>query len=111
MLFWVVWWLSVPLVSSKSECKSSLVHSEIPPPVGYEKHSKAQTKEDLYLYKNLFYQTTSGLILESGALDGVRFSSTYMLNRLFNWTSIHIEGLFLTCPLALLTSLLLRFTP
>jgi len=49
-------------------------------------------KEDILLYENFFYGMIDGLIIESGALDGILFSTTYMFEHLFNWTSIHIEG-------------------
>lgn len=71
---------------------NTLKNATKPPPLGYEHFSKAQTKEDLFLYERLFYSKTSGRILESGALDGMRFSSTYMLTHVFNWTAIHVEG-------------------
>lgn len=54
--------------------------------------SKAQTREDIFLFNYFFYHKYNGKILESGSLDGLRFSSTYMLTHLFNWTAIHIEG-------------------
>lgn len=58
----------------------------------YSGANKAQTGEDIFLYETYFYRKTRGVILESGALDGIRFSTTYLFERLFNWTSIHIEG-------------------
>lgn len=58
----------------------------------YHNASRAQIKEDIYLYETFFYGKSNGIILESGALDGYRFSTTYMFDKMFNWTSIHIEG-------------------
>ena len=54
--------------------------------------SYAQRHEDIFLYENYFYNKREGVILESGALDGIRFSTTYMFEKIFNWTTIHIEG-------------------
>ena len=33
-----------------------------------------------------------GVVLESGALDGLRFSSTYALQHALHWTAVHIEA-------------------
>jgi FkbM family methyltransferase len=55
-------------------------------------HHKAQFKEDIHLYENYFFGMTGGIIVESGALDGDLFSTTYMFEKYFNWLPIHIEG-------------------
>jgi hypothetical protein len=55
-------------------------------------HHKAQFKEDIYLYEHYFYGKTHGIILESGALDGLLFSNTWMFETEFSWQVIHIEG-------------------
>jgi len=52
----------------------------------------AQDGEDEYAYMNFFFGSTSGTILESGALDGV----TYSVSRFFvyarGWRAVHVEG-------------------
>ena len=52
----------------------------------------AQDAEDEYAYLNFFYGSTGGVILESGALDGV----TYSVSRFFvfarGWRAVHVEG-------------------
>jgi hypothetical protein len=52
----------------------------------------AQDGEDMWVYKNFFFGMTEGIILESGALDGMTFSTTYMFEKYLNWTSIHVEA-------------------
>lgn len=61
-------------------------------PPFYLKASHAQAHEDMYLYETFFFNKTGGVILESGALDGIRYSTSFMFEMMFNWTSIHIEG-------------------
>lgn len=53
---------------------------------------KAQDKEDLWLYENWFYGMKNGVIIESGALDGISLSTSYFFEHFANWTTIHIEG-------------------
>ena len=52
----------------------------------------AQDGEDEYAYLNFFYGQRGGLILESGALDGM----TYSVSRFFvfarGWRAVHVEG-------------------
>jgi hypothetical protein len=57
----------------------------------YKGISKALQGEDIFLYETFFYNKR-GVILESGALDGIRFSTTYLFQKLMNWKCIHIEG-------------------
>lgn len=53
---------------------------------------KAQDKEDLWLYEHWFYGITNGIVIESGALDGISLSTSYFFESFANWTAIHIEG-------------------
>lgn len=41
-----------------------------------------------------FYGMINGTIMESGALDGDRLSTTYMFEKFFNWFPIHVEASF-----------------
>jgi FkbM family methyltransferase len=59
---------------------------------GYLDISKAQDREDVWLYENWFYGVRNGIIVESGALDGFRFSNSYMFENFANWTAIHVEA-------------------
>jgi hypothetical protein len=52
--------------------------------------ARAQDQEDVWLYENWFYGMTDGVIMESGALDGKLFSTSYMFEKFANWTSIHV---------------------
>jgi FkbM family methyltransferase len=61
-----------------------------------EKHyvdlARAQDQEDVWLYENWFYGIESGIIMESGALDGILFSTSFMFETFANWTAIHVEA-------------------
>lgn len=52
--------------------------------------SQAQDQEDVWLYENWFYGMENGVILESGALNGILFSNSYMFEQFANWTAIHV---------------------
>ena len=56
------------------------------------KMANAQDSEDAWLYENWFYGMTNGVIMESGALNGVTFSTSHMFETFANWTAIHIEA-------------------
>jgi hypothetical protein len=58
----------------------------------YSKLSRAQDKEDIWLYENWFYGKERGVIVESGALDGMLYSTTHMFEKFAKWTPIHIEA-------------------
>jgi hypothetical protein len=52
----------------------------------------AQLGEDVALWKNYFYGMEKGVILESGALNGVLFSTSWFFEETAHWSSIHIEA-------------------
>eukprot|EP01038_Epipyxis_sp_PR26KG_P008297 gene8297-11228_t len=54
--------------------------------------SQAQDQEDVWLYENWFYGMKEGVIMESGALNGILFSTSYMFEKFANWTPIHVEA-------------------
>jgi cephalosporin hydroxylase len=56
----------------------------------YVKWNFAQDQEDIWLYENWFWGVEKGVILESGALDGIKYSTTHMFEKFAQWTSIHI---------------------
>jgi len=56
----------------------------------------AQDREDVFAYENFFWKrersTVRPIILESGALDGVLFSTSFAFEQALGWRSIHIEA-------------------
>jgi hypothetical protein len=56
----------------------------------YVEIARAQDMEDVWLYENWFYGIKNGIIIESGALDGMLFSTSYMYETFANWTAIHV---------------------
>jgi len=54
--------------------------------------ARAQDQEDIWLYENWFYGMEAGVIMESGALDGKLFSTSYMFEKFANWTALHVEA-------------------
>jgi hypothetical protein len=52
--------------------------------------SQAQDQEDVWLYENYFYGMEKGVIMESGALNGILFSNSFMFEQFANWTAIHV---------------------
>lgn len=81
----------------------STTHRQIQPIVGeaaavvrraFQAHAHAQFHEDIHLFDWYphFARIADRTIVESGALDGIRFSSTFAFERVLNWTAIHIEA-------------------
>ena len=59
---------------------------------GHQSIRKGQSLEDGLVYEKYFFGYHNGLILESGALDGVTFSNTFLFDKFANWTAIHVEA-------------------
>ena len=59
---------------------------------GHQSIRKGQSLEDALIYEKFFFGYTNGLIVESGALDGVTFSNTFLFDKFANWTAIHVEA-------------------
>ena len=78
----------------------SLIQSESS--MDYSTLSKAQDYEDIWLYENWFYGMENGIIMESGALDGITYSTSYFFENYLKWTSIHIGTIFLNHLLTIL---------
>ena len=55
-------------------------------------HAHAQDSEDVYAATHFFYGRTGGMILETGALDGIRFSTSYLFETGFGWHAVHVEA-------------------
>jgi FkbM family methyltransferase len=58
----------------------------------YLEIGKAQDREDLWIYENWFYGMTNGTILESGALNGIQYSTSSMFEKFASWLAIHVEA-------------------
>ncbi len=52
----------------------------------------SQSGEDLYAFDKWFFGMTHGVILESGALNGMTFSNSWFFEYFANWTCIHVEA-------------------
>ena len=81
-------WRSTAIFSSELREVSDRIDK---PYLGF---ARAQDQEDVWLYENWFYGMTDGVIMESGALDGKLFSTSYMFEKFANWTSIHVGTLY-----------------
>ena len=46
----------------------------------------------MWIYENWFYGMQQGVIMESGALNGLTFSTSYLFETFANWTAIHVEA-------------------
>lgn len=55
--------------------------------------AKAQDGEDLYAMEMMFDGLQGGVVLESGALDGFQFSTSWLLVFGFGWYAVHIEAI------------------
>lgn len=55
------------------------------------KYTHAQFGEDVYAYENFFFGRRDGVILESGALDGNQFSTSWFFVKALGWRAVHIE--------------------
>ena len=56
----------------------------------YRRNRMAQNSEDVWLYEHWFAGVKNGVVMESGALEGLQLSTTYMFEVFSNWSSIHI---------------------
>jgi hypothetical protein len=52
----------------------------------------SQDGEDQYAMEHFFAGKHSGVVLESGALDGRMFSTTWSLTEYWGWRAVHVEG-------------------
>ena len=61
--------------------------------VSFEALSRAQDGEDIFAHDNFFSgeRERDGIVVESGALDGLYFSNTFALEAAFGWRALHIE--------------------
>ena len=55
-------------------------------------HASSQSREDLALISRYFCKKRNGTYVEIGAVDGMKYSNTLMLERDFGWTGLLVEG-------------------
>jgi FkbM family methyltransferase len=54
---------------------------------------KAQRGEDIYAIEHFFRDyNKGGIILESGALDGVTYSTSWAFEKVLGWRAVHVEA-------------------
>ena len=83
----------IPITAQKLRLNPSL-EIESDAYLTYEKHSKSQCYEDIWIYENWFYGMSNGIIVESGALDGKLYSTSSLFTSFAQWSAIHIGKLF-----------------
>lgn len=57
---------------------------------GWKDVAWAQFGEDMWLVEKYFYGMKNGVVIESGALDGVLYSNSNVFESYLNWTAILI---------------------
>lgn len=78
---------SEPTVHTSAElCPTSVKWDQL------KNFSKSQSDEDKILYEAFFSGLCNGRYIELGALDGIRYSNTYLFSKGLNWTGILIEA-------------------
>lgn len=53
--------------------------------------ARSQDGEDVFAMETFFHSKQGGVVLESGALDGLQFSTSWLLVFGFGWYAVHIE--------------------
>lgn len=82
------------LTSSSRDWRSKAVYSDSLASSSSEEYitrSKAQDKEDIMLYENWYYGMKEGVLLESGACQGISLSLGYVFETFGRWTTINVE--------------------
>lgn len=57
-----------------------------------EWQSKSQYGEDGFVFREFFFGFEGGLIVESGALDGLQFSTSFGFVKSAHWKAVHVEA-------------------
>jgi hypothetical protein len=81
-----------PWIFSRPEAYNAVDGPPKPPTPEEVALMTAQDFENGFAHKNFFAGKRGGLILESGALDGVQFSVSNFFVKARGWKAIHIEG-------------------
>ena len=91
--------LPLESVSLDPQWREGALHSRSPGAVDmksrrWAKHSRAveTPATDVWIYETFFFGMERGIIVESGGLDGLQFSNSYMFEVFANWTSILVEA-------------------
>lgn len=82
-----------PVSENKSQSTTFSTSAHLCPKVPIEElkpHLYSQKGEDETLLK-WFNELCGGTYIEMGALDGLKFSNTYVFNRMFDWRGVLIE--------------------
>lgn len=58
----------------------------------FAKWSRSQHFEDKSLFSRYFYGMMNGTVIESGAMNGVKYSNSYAFYKALNWKTLNIEG-------------------
>ena len=58
----------------------------------YSEFANAQDNEDVRILERYMWGVAGGVILESGALDGIRISTSLLFARLFGWKAVHVDA-------------------
>ena len=58
----------------------------------FSNYASGQHGDDIFLYNNYFFGIANGTVLESGALDGKRFSNSRAFEMYMGWKSILVEA-------------------
>lgn len=82
------------IMTSHPEWRNMRIHynNRLSDSSAYGSLMMGQFAEDIYIYETWFYGMQHGIVLESGALNGMRYSSTFMLQYFAHWFPIHIEA-------------------
>jgi hypothetical protein len=81
-----------PWVFSSEQARAPLPSSVVHEGDEFQSALRAQGKEDIYAHEHFFRDKSGGLILESGALDGLTFSVSHFFVKARGWRAIHVEG-------------------
>lgn len=53
-------------------------------------YPRSQSREDIWLYENVFYGIRNGIVLESGGFNGLVYSNSFFFEYYLSWKTIHI---------------------
>lgn len=58
----------------------------------FRRIARAQSGEDTFALEHFFYGVTNGVILETGALDGLSYSTSFAFEHVLGWRAVHVEA-------------------
>lgn len=71
---------------------SARVHGREGDPAHFKKFGRSQRMEDMHSLLQYFWGVRGGVVVESGALDGLRYSNTVVYSKLLQWKAVLIEA-------------------